>query len=283
MRRLKTGRRPPIYPKTPGHLPCSSLTHPLPLPSRRPSVSFGGFGFKTSTVSPAADLSAAVDHYPGLVLVGSHLTYTLTVTNYGPSDATGVVITDVLPQTATFVSASEHCVQAGGIVTCELGHLARGGKAAVTIVVAVNAAGELVNAARVASDAADPSPENNAALKTSTVSPAADLVISSSTVSLSDGNLKYTLKVTNRGPSKATQVVLTNSFGSVNVVSSTNDCTDSDGVITCNLGSLGRGYVNRCVNDIRRRPSQPLIQWRFHPHTVHRDRRLRSTQGPSDA
>ena len=47
--------------------------------------------------------------------------------------------------------------------------------------------------------------------------------------------------------------------------------------------ALVGGYVNRCVNDIRRRPSQPLIQWRFHPHTVHRDRRLRSTQGPSDA
>ena len=46
MRRLKTLRRPPIYPKTPGHLPCSSLTHPLPLSSRRPSVSFGGFGLK---------------------------------------------------------------------------------------------------------------------------------------------------------------------------------------------------------------------------------------------
>ena len=42
---------------------------------------------------------------------------------------------------------------------------------------------------------------------------------------------------------------------------------------------MARGYVNRCVNDIRRRPSQPLIQWRFHPHTVHRGRRLRSTQG----
>ena len=46
MRRLKTVRRPPIYPKTPGHLPCSSLTHPLPLSSRRPSVSFGGFGIE---------------------------------------------------------------------------------------------------------------------------------------------------------------------------------------------------------------------------------------------
>ena len=50
-----------------------------------------------------------------------------------------------------------------------------------------------------------------------------------------------------------------------------------------NTGGARGGYVNRCVNDIRRRPSQPLIQWRFHPHTVHRDRRLRSTQGPSDA
>ncbi len=43
------------------------------------------------------------------------------------------------------------------------------------------------------------------------------------------------------------------------------------------------GYVNRCVNDIRRRPSQPLIQWRFHRRIERRDRRLRSTQGPSDA
>ena len=51
MRRLKTVRRPPIYPKSPGHLPCSSLTHPLPLPSRRPSVSFGGFGLKLGVAS----------------------------------------------------------------------------------------------------------------------------------------------------------------------------------------------------------------------------------------
>ena len=52
MRRLKTVRRPPIYPKTPGHLPCSSLTHPLPLSSRRPSVSFGGFGLSGRILRP---------------------------------------------------------------------------------------------------------------------------------------------------------------------------------------------------------------------------------------
>ena len=58
MRRLKTVRRPPIYPKTPGHLPCSSLTHPLPLSSRRPSVSFGGFGLsRDRDVKLSLDLS----------------------------------------------------------------------------------------------------------------------------------------------------------------------------------------------------------------------------------
>ena len=40
---MKTVRRPP-YPKwNLGYFPCSSLI-PLPLSSRRPSVSFGGFG-----------------------------------------------------------------------------------------------------------------------------------------------------------------------------------------------------------------------------------------------
>ena len=68
MRRLKTLRRPPIYPKTSGHLPCSSLTHPLPLPSRRPSVSFGGFGVvlrvgKDPEVIVAPQLAARV-HEP---------------------------------------------------------------------------------------------------------------------------------------------------------------------------------------------------------------------------
>ena len=48
---MKTVRRPP-YPKwNPGYFPCSSLT-PLPLSSRRPSVSFGGFGLRRRTPDP---------------------------------------------------------------------------------------------------------------------------------------------------------------------------------------------------------------------------------------
>ena len=58
---------------------------------------------------------------------------------------------------------------------------------------------------------------------------------------------------------------------------------DVDGNWGWHSGPLKGGYVNRCVNDIRRRPSQPLSQRRSHPRIERRDRRLRSTQGPSDA
>ena len=68
MRRLKTVRRPPIYPKTPGHLPCSSLTHPLPLSSRRPSVSFGGFGLRESCY-PAGDIGIGPGKPPRILRV----------------------------------------------------------------------------------------------------------------------------------------------------------------------------------------------------------------------
>ena len=70
---MKTVRRPP-YPKwNPGYFPCSSLT-PLPLSSRRPSVSFGGFGLRVlarpTTLWPGVKFRTPVmkhRSYPSLV------------------------------------------------------------------------------------------------------------------------------------------------------------------------------------------------------------------------
>ena len=60
---MKTVRRPP-YPKwNPGYFPCSSLT-PLPLSSRRPSVSFGGFGLKELEQLPAGEAHHLDHHSP---------------------------------------------------------------------------------------------------------------------------------------------------------------------------------------------------------------------------
>ena len=57
---MKTVRRPP-YPKwNPGYFPCSSLT-PLPLSSRRPSVSFGGFGLRLELEVGTFDTDEAIE------------------------------------------------------------------------------------------------------------------------------------------------------------------------------------------------------------------------------
>jgi uncharacterized repeat protein (TIGR01451 family) len=57
-----------------------------------------------------AELSIGVDASPEAVVTGSYVTYTVTVDNEGPGIASGVVVTDVLPDETTFVS----CAATGG-------------------------------------------------------------------------------------------------------------------------------------------------------------------------
>src|SRR5207302_4082967 len=85
-----------------------------------------------------ADLAVTKTAFPNPVPLGTNLTYTVTVTNNGPSAATGVTLTDTLPAGVRFVSATPTqgtCAQASGTVTCDLGNLAFDVTARATIVV----------------------------------------------------------------------------------------------------------------------------------------------------
>ena len=93
-----------------------------------------------TTVTDAADLAISKTDSADPVVIGDDVTYTVTVTNPGPSDATGVVVTDTLPGpgSVTFGSATPSqgsCSQASGVVTCPLGLVAVGATATITIVV----------------------------------------------------------------------------------------------------------------------------------------------------
>jgi uncharacterized repeat protein (TIGR01451 family) len=118
---------------------------------------------------PAADLALTMTDAPDPVSAKGSVTYTLQVTNQGPGSAPGAGITDTLPAGVTFSGASAGCSQAAGTVTCELGTLAPGATARVTITVVTKARGELTNSASVGSGASDPDPSDNTVAVTTTV------------------------------------------------------------------------------------------------------------------
>lgn len=129
---------------------------------------FGSINLDWS-LTPQADLAVTMTQSPASLIAGTNLTYTLTVTNSGPSDATGVVLTDPLPAGVSFVSASSGCSQSAGTVTCTLGTLANGGNASVQIVVTPTQAGSLTNTVYVTSAVQDPTSADNSASIAATV------------------------------------------------------------------------------------------------------------------
>jgi uncharacterized repeat protein (TIGR01451 family) len=119
-----------------------------------------------------ADLGITKSDSPDPATVGQNLTYTLTASNGGPAPASNVRVEDTLPENATFVSATPSagsCVRHGRTVKCNLGTLASGASATVTIVVKPNEAVATTNTAFVTSDAPDPNGANNSATATTTV------------------------------------------------------------------------------------------------------------------
>lgn len=133
------------------------------------------------TVLSSADLTITKTDGPDPVGVGGNLTYTLTVQNSGPAGASGVTVTDTLPASVTFISANSTqgtCSHAAGTVTCNVGSLANGASATITIVVRPNAIATISNTASVSGNEPDPNTGNNsAAANTQVLAAGIDLVI----------------------------------------------------------------------------------------------------------
>lgn len=213
------------------------------------------FGNPPPDPPPSADLSVTQSDSPDPVIVGENLTYTIAVTNQGPSDATGVIFSNNLPGSVAWVSSSSSQGSCSGTatITCTLGTLNQGTTATVRITVRADAEGEITNSASVVTNESDANTSNNTARATTSVRPQPVIPTADLSISQADApdpvvvgnNLIYTITVRNNGPSEATGVTLTDTLPSgVSLKSATpgqGSCASSGQNITCGLGSLSAG------------------------------------------
>jgi uncharacterized repeat protein (TIGR01451 family) len=189
---------------------------------------------------------------------GGQLTYTITVTNNGPDDATGVVVTDVVPMGLTIddaTSSGGDCAVNGMQVGCLIGGLAVDAEETVTINVSpepVEVSTDFDNTAIVSGNEEDPIAGNNAATVTTTVTPPESdmmVMVNATPVSPSVGEtVTYDITITNGGPSHNNGVTLSITLPTMgtfqDVLVSQGTCSGPvKGNINCTIGDMPSGAV----------------------------------------
>lgn len=169
--------------------------------------------FDSDPLTPQSDLSITKTHLPAAIVPGDPVSYTITVTNAGPSAAPTAAVADVLPSgfTVSSISTSAWSCATATTFPCMSTNLRPG---ATTIVVNGSFApwetGSRTNTATVTSPS-DTNAANNTAADTSILAPSADLKVSKSHRPINPvagSTFTYEIDVTNVGPSVASSAAL---------------------------------------------------------------------------
>ncbi|MEL6894298.1 MAG: DUF11 domain-containing protein, partial [Actinomycetota bacterium] len=205
-----------------------------------PEVGGGGGG-----LGDRRDVGVDKTAAPDPVIAGNDVSYTITVTNDGPSTAVGVQVDDTLPPGLDLIdvtSSQGNCTA----VPCDVGTLAVGASATVTINATVRSDVTDLdpNSGRAAATTPDPDPGNNVDVADPTVDTSADLVttkVLSTATAVPGQPVTWTINVANNGPSDATAVEVADTVPAlitgVTISSSQGGCT----AFPCLLGTVAPG------------------------------------------
>jgi uncharacterized repeat protein (TIGR01451 family) len=212
-----------------------------------------------TTIIQLADLTITKTDGVASVVPGTATTYTIVVTNNGPSGVTGATVTDAMP--AAIASDTFTAVATGGATGFTASgsgnindtvNLPAGATITYTVIanVASNATGNLTNTATVAvpPGVTDPTPGNNSSTDTDSLTPQVTLQVvkdDGATTYTPQGTAIYAITVQNTGPSDATNVTVTDVLPpgvtlSANVACATNG-TSTCGTVTGAAGQATLG------------------------------------------
>ena len=207
----------------------------------------------TTTVTEQADVATGKTG-PARVNANDLVSYTIAVTNLGPSAAANVLVSDPVPAGATFVGASNGGALNGAAVQWPvIGSLAAGQTVTYTLQVRAPLLGSLTNVVSSTSTTADPVPANNdgssaAARVLTTIEPVDLSVTKTSLPEFRIGTVgSYTLTVRNVGnaPSVGTITVVDTLAASLRYSSADGagwSCGASGAIVTCSAtGPLAAG------------------------------------------
>lgn len=205
----------------------------------------------TFVVSPKVDIEVKKSVSKDVANYEDVVTWTITVKNNGPSDATDVRLKDLLPEGLIWLSDTSNARYDHETGTLTLGDLNVNGTYAFDMVTVVNATGKITNMVNVTSAEFDSNLTNNHAEKSLLVNPAADISV---VKSVSDAKPKYkdnfiwTIEISNNGPDVAHDVVMSDLLPeSLIYVDSDGDYDAESGIWT--VGTLENG--EKAVLNIR--------------------------------
>ena len=142
------------------------------------------------SIAKAALLSDGTTPVTNPLAVGDTFFYALTVTNHGPDDATGVVVTDPLPTGMTLTgTVPAGCSVSGGTVTCKRPTVTAGSSVTFNLDVSIG------------QGAANTAPQNTATVSSTTPDP--DLTDNSSSTTVGVGNVANLSLTKNASPQNA--------------------------------------------------------------------------------
>ena len=201
-------------------------------------------------IPDSADLGISILASEDSVVATSNLVYTLSVTNFGPSTASNVFVTNTLPVggVLTGSTASIGTVSVvSNLVVWNLGTLRMNDYAKADLVVRHNMVGTVLNSAEVTAFTVDHNRANSyAEVRMAVTSPRADLAVGltaqPSPVMLG-GDITYNISITNLGPASAATLSVTHELtaGVIPVSASPEGyvVTSSGGVYSVSFANIG--------------------------------------------